>query len=168
MTEYVRLPTCCHEKEYGCQKLSNLSGVKKKYVTQIQYNVKLIHDSSTYMTASYPSSDCQNGVSSARFFPWQTPCQHFDQAQAEESRQQQKRSEDAEVQVLNFRCFTCRFFMFLLHSEDGSLMISGKWLVLSDQHVLRIPERNSGKNPPENQKKHVVKDSTGESFSRVP
>lgn len=113
-------------------------------MTQIQYNVKLIHDFSTYMTASYPSSDCQNGVSSARFSR-QTPCQHFDQAQAEELRQQQKRSEDAEVQVLNFRRFTCRFFMFLLHSEDGSLMISGKWLVLSDQHLLRISQRNSGK-----------------------
>ena len=134
-------------------------------MTQIQYNVKLIHDFSTYMTASYPSSDCQNGVSSARFSMANSmPTQHFDQAQAEELRQQQKRSEDAEVQVLNFRRFTCRFFMFLLHSEDGSLMISGKWLVLSDQHLLRISQRNSGKNPPENQKKHVVKDSTGESF----
>lgn len=131
-------------------------------MTQIQYNVKLIHDFSTYMTASYPSSDCQNGVSSARFSR-QTPCQHFDQAQAEELRQQQKRSEDAEVQVLNFRRFTCRFFMFLLHSEDGSLMISGKWLVLSDQHLLRISQRNSGK-PTGKPKKHVVKDSTGESF----
>jgi len=79
------------------------------------------------------------------FFHGKLHAQHFDQAQAEELRQQQKRSEDAEVQVLNFRRFTCRFFMFLLHSEDGSLMISGKWLVLSDQHLLRIPQRNSKK-----------------------
>ena len=124
------MPNCCHEKQLVRSKIT--SQESEKYVAQIQYSVKLIHDFSTYITSSYPSY-CQNGFSLPRF-SWQTPCQRFGQAQAEELRQQQKRFEEAEVQVQNFD---------VLHvvpsALRGRLPNDWEWLVLGD-HVVTTHE----------------------------
>ena len=95
----------------------------EKYVAQIQYSVKLIHDFSNYII-----------ILSKWFFlspfSWQTPCQRFCQAQAEELRQQQKRFEEAEVQVQNFDVLHVVSFAL-----RGWLPNDWEWLALGD-HVV--------------------------------